>query len=372
MILSEIFDLVGLEKEIQDGYISKRKHPTLPYFILNYITKTQIEWRWNIYTINCRGLIVDDQWNIIARPFKKFFTLDQWATLRNYVHNLYGVKYKEMFDGPYQITRKMDGSLNILFYNPQTNKYEMASRGAFESDQAIRGTKILQDKYPNLKVDHKRYTFLFEVIYPENKIVVDYHNMEDLILLAVIDNKTGKEISLYGGESVDFWNSQNIPLNLQLANYYNKYVFNDWHHLDKLNLKNEKGFVVRFLDNDIRVKIKFEEYKSLAKILKSLDEFTVLDWVKNNYDFGQVLNKLSQEQQDWCLKLIKQYQDDYKGIEEECRKIINFDGKLSRKLFAQRYASIYFSSVLFCMLDKKDYDSAIWKLIERRIKNDSC
>lgn len=356
MKIFEIFDLDGLEKEIQDGYISKRKHPTLPYFILNYTTKTQIEWRWNIYTVNCRGLIIDDQWNVIARPFKKFFTLDQWQTLRNNVHHLYNVKYKEMFDGPFEVYEKMDGSLGILFYNPQTNKYEMATRGSFESDQAIHATKIIQSKYPNLIINSKEYTFLFEIIYPENKIVVDYNGMDNLILLGIVDIKTGKEIDV---------DDANFSLLLRAK----KYEFKDWQDLDKLNWKNAEGFVVRFLDNDIRVKIKFEEYKSLAKILKSLDEFTVLDWVKNNYDYMQVVCQLPQEDQDWCLELIDRYRYDYQEIEEECRKIIDVHGCLPRKEFAVLYSSTYFSSVLFKMLDKKDYSECIWKVIEKRIKN---
>ena len=359
--VTNIFDLDGLEKEIADGYITKRKHPTLPYFILNYTTKTQIEWRWNIYTVNCRGLIVDDKWNIIARPFKKFFALDQWNSLRNYVWNLYNVKFSKMFDGPFDILEKMDGSLGILFKNPQTNKYEMASRGSFESDQAIRGTKILQEKYSDIQ-PFRGLTYLFEIIYPENKIVVDYGDKEDLILLAVIDNETGKEID------VDYYNEgyTNLCGKVHIAQKFN---FDNWRDLDKLNWKNAEGFVIRFLDNDIRLKIKFDEYKSLAKILKSLDEHLVLEWTKNDYDFKQSINILPEKTRNWIINLNRQYLDDYKGIERECLRIVDIHGGLSRREFAELYSKTYFSPVLFRMLDKKDYKDTIWKVIEKRINN---
>ena len=98
-----------IEEAISEGLISKRKHPELPIYILNYTPAAQYGWKWTRATVNCRGLIVDDSWNIIARPFKKFFTVEQWKELRNSVHHLYGVKYKEIFDGPYNVLAKADG-----------------------------------------------------------------------------------------------------------------------------------------------------------------------------------------------------------------------------------------------------------------------
>ena len=35
-------------------------------------------------------------------------------------------------------------------------------------------------------------TYLFEIIYPENRIVVDYGDYKGLVLIDVIDNETGK------------------------------------------------------------------------------------------------------------------------------------------------------------------------------------
>lgn len=361
MKLTNLVPLDQIQLAIDNSYISKRKHPQLDYWILNYTHKTQIEWYWTPITINCRGLIVDSSWNIIARPFKKFFTLDQWSTLRNHVWNLYGVKYSEMFSGPFEILEKYDGSLGILFYNPQTKKHELASRGSFESDQAIRGTEILQKKYPDL-MPLENTTYLFEIIYPENKIVVDYQDLEDIILLAVINNETGKEISI-NREVTGFSNLFNkVPI----VEKYN-FINTDWRSLDKLNWKNAEGFVVRFLNNDIRVKIKFEEYKSLAKILNSLDERLVLEWTKNKINFEQVIYKLPLEQQKWVYQLYNDYITKYTKIETESRRIVERDKCLTRKEFACLHKNLYFSSVLFAMLDGKDYQSTIWKIIEKDI-----
>lgn len=254
-------------------------------------------------------------------------------------------------------------SLGILFYNPIKNRYELASRGSFESDQAIRGTRILQNKYPDLKVDHDKYTFLFEIIYPENRIVVDYGDEEDLILLAVIENDTGKEVNL--SNNIDFWESQYIPLDLE---YVEQYKFDDWRDLDKLNWKNAEGFVVRFLDNDIRVKIKFGGYKSLHKILCGLNEKLVFEWTKNNFDCSSVVDKLPADKQKWIADLQSKFSQEYCKIENKCKELIRRDGHLLRKEFAVLHKDEYFSSVLFAMLDGKKWEDAIWKIIEKDIK----
>jgi hypothetical protein len=74
----------------------------------------------------------------------------------------------------------MDGSLGILFY--YRGEWVVTTRGSFTSDQAIRAKKILDEKY-NLDLFNWKHTYLFEIIYPENRIVVRY-DYEDLIFIS--------------------------------------------------------------------------------------------------------------------------------------------------------------------------------------------
>ena len=143
-----------LNKYYEDGLVTKQVHPTLPLTIWNYTDKVQFEGLWDETTLMTRGLVTDNDGNIVARPFKKFFNLDEG-------------KYTptEEFD----VFEKMDGSLGILFN--YDNQWVLATRGSFTSDQAIRGMEILKKyKYERLIPG---YTYLFEIIYPENRIVVD-------------------------------------------------------------------------------------------------------------------------------------------------------------------------------------------------------
>ncbi len=67
--------------------------------------------------------------------------------------------------------------------------------GPSPAEQALRANAMLQTKYASalarLSPDK---TYLFEIIYPENRIVVNYGDVEELVLLAIIDNATALDL----------------------------------------------------------------------------------------------------------------------------------------------------------------------------------
>jgi RNA ligase len=71
----------------------------------------------------------------------------------------------------------MDGSLGILY--KVDGKPYLATRGSFVSDQAVAGTAMLHERYGDYEFEDG-FTYLFEIIYPENRIVIDYKGMSDL------------------------------------------------------------------------------------------------------------------------------------------------------------------------------------------------
>jgi RNA ligase len=121
---------MDLDELIAQGYITKRKHPEEDLFILNYTSKTQYERVWNEFTEQCRGLIVDSSMTIRSRCFRKFFNYDEVSSQVN----------KRISDGvKFDVFEKMDGSLGILYWIK--DKPFIATRGSFESDQAIKATQ---------------------------------------------------------------------------------------------------------------------------------------------------------------------------------------------------------------------------------------
>lgn len=144
-----------LENMIKQKYVSVQKHPEYDLFIYNYSQNAQFENLWNSVTINCRGLILNKDYEIIAHPFKKFWNYEEHIEKSS----LQGqIPIDEKFD----VFEKMDGSLGICFY--YKDKWHIATRGSFTSEQAKKGEEILYNKYDVSKLI-KGITYCFEIIY---------------------------------------------------------------------------------------------------------------------------------------------------------------------------------------------------------------
>lgn len=326
-----MLDVDAIRREIDAGYISEQLHPSAPLRILNYTQRAQFDWKWNTETLQCRGLIVDDDWNVVARPFPKFFSVEQ----------LNGVVPVE----PFEVYEKMDGSLGVLYR--ADGQPQIASRGSFTSGQALRATSILERKYGHVRLDHS-LTYLFEVIYPENRIVVNYGDLEDLILLAVIETATGVE--------------QPLPdIGFPLVKRYDGIE-----QFDELMAQQDderEGFVVRFQSGQ-RVKIKFDEYKRLHKVIKGLSHKHVWECLRSGSDLTQLIERVPDEFFQWVRETENDLLAAFASIEVEARKEMRFGG--TRRELAEWFTQCKYPSVMFAILDGKDYTEQIWRLVKPR------
>ena len=91
----------------------------------------------------------------------------------------------------YRVFEKCDGSLGIIYFHD--NDWHMATRGSFSSEQALRGLAILKKNYKMNFLDVHN-TYLVEIIYPENKIIVDYANEEKLVMLGAYQTDIAWEL----------------------------------------------------------------------------------------------------------------------------------------------------------------------------------
>ncbi|MFD7669071.1 RNA ligase [Streptomyces sp. NPDC059788] len=166
-----LFDPALLARSLDGGYVREQTHPTLPLRILNYTEKAQFEREWNEVTRQCRGLITDRQGRILTRPYARFF---------NYSEHPEGTF---SLDEKVVVTDKLDGSLGILYPLPDDG-YAIATRGSFASGQAVHATKSWQERYADTAQIKPGVTYLFEIIFPENRIVCDYGTLDDLVSAA--------------------------------------------------------------------------------------------------------------------------------------------------------------------------------------------
>ena len=99
----------------------------------------------------------------------------------------------EIQEQDYELYEKMDGNLAIMFHYRE--KRIFCTRGSFCSDQALKAEEIFKKNYLIRNV-MKECTYCFEIIYPENKIVVDYGEIEDLFLLSITHVRSGKPVNI--------------------------------------------------------------------------------------------------------------------------------------------------------------------------------
>ncbi len=325
-------NLAALTSLIAEGYITQQKHPSAQLFIYNYTAKTQFERCWNELTLACRGLILDENQHIVARGFPKFFN---WEEL----------KPSDIPTLPFEVYEKMDGSLGILYW--LDNQPFIATRGSFNSEQSTRATTILQKKYSNQieKLDQSK-TYLFEIIYPENRIVLDYGEKEDLILLAILDTETGQDESLQ-------------DIGFPLVQRYDG--LKDFVALKALAFANKEGFVIKY-QNGFRLKIKFEEYVRLHRIMTQVSNIDIWETLKNNLPLDEFLESVPDEFYDWVKATIASLHADYQAIETLCRA--NCVPLATRKETAFYFQTLPYPKVLFAMLDERDYSAIIWRAIK--------
>jgi len=335
---------------LEQKYIKRQKHPTLDLWIYNYTHKTQFERYWNEWTLMCRGLILDGEGNVVSRPFGKFF---------NEAEPEFVAPVGEAFE----VTEKADGS-EIISWNYQ-GKFGLASRGSFTSEQAQMANIILEEKYPDVELNTD-YTYVFEIIYPQNRIVLDYGDMHDLILLAEIHTESGLEAMNIGSDS-------EFPV-------VKKYAYTSIEEMKEFDWENSEGLVLRFIPSNIRCKIKFPTYVSLHKIVTGLNERGIWEILKNGGNVIDAIEGAPDELFKWANGVVSQLTKDYNALEREylgyfgetCEIMDNWgifnniadkpDSEI-RKEYALQFQSYKHPNILFSMLDERDYSELIWKML---------
>jgi RNA ligase len=344
------YNLEVLSEYIDKGSVVKQNHPTLPLSIYNYSRTTQYDGMWDDITLNCRGLVLDNEGNVIAKPFPKFFNYEEH-------------KPEDIPNENFEVYEKMDGSLGIVFH--YNDEWHVATRGSFTSEQAIKGKELLDTQY-NVSSLRKTRTYLFEIIYPENRIVVDYGDDEKLILLAVMDTESGEEIpssALYFMVE-DGWD---------VVTTYKTWG-EDWETLKTEISKDNEGYVIRF-SGGMRMKIKGTEYVRLHRILTNFSNKDIWELLKNGEPLEPFLERVPDEFDKWVKAVTMNLRYSFHSIDERAGKY--HDGfrygkfndrevEPTKKEFAEyvKQFPVELAAVMFKMWDKRPYDYIIWNMIK--------
>lgn len=331
----DIIDADLLRERLDSRHINVQTHLTFPgYRIFNYAQMAQFDRVWDEATLQCRGLIIDQAGNILARPFRKFFNLEEVQVLP---------------DGPFVAHEKMDGSLGIAYKSPGGGVY-IATRGSFASDQAVWATQWLKQRpdlefVAGLMID-QGLTPLFEIIYPDNRIVVNYQGREELVYLTAIDMATGKDVEFD-------WPGSRAA----------EYPGLDIDALRDLNIDNAEGFVLKWEDGT-RLKVKFPEYVRLHRLLTGVTTRTIWELLSNRISLNQLMDVVPDEFFQWVKVTSADLKAQFTEIE---RTALSDYSRVPRDLPRKEQAEIVnrtkYPHIVFLMLDQREYTEKIWKLI---------
>lgn len=240
--------------------------------LLDYSSRAHIINRWNYFERVARGLVLNHKTGeIVARPFDKFF---YWLTSD---HKTSGHITT--------ITEKVDGSLGILFRN--NGQYHVTTKGTFFSPQARWATKYLRDTY-DLTGLGDEWTLLFEIIYPENRIIVDYGDKTDLVLLAARNRFTGAYLPFFP----DLY-TLSERFGFTLPRVFNFNSVDDIIAATSDDYDNFEGWIAEFSDG-MRFKFKTDRYLEIHRYIRELDFASVLNAVReDNIDY--ILNMMPDE-----------------------------------------------------------------------------
>jgi len=255
-------------ERVERGYVRKVKKNSLELF--TYTPLCTFKKEWDKYTIIARGIILStEEQRIVAYTFPKFF---------NYLE--IGVPVPDL---EFSVDEKLDGSLIILFcYN---DVWEVATKGSFESSQALWARKWI-----DLNIDKSllipSWTYLFEAIYPENQIVVNYSGFSGLVLLSMYDG--------LGYERYDNVKQMSHLLNVRYPKRYEYNSLEDILNICKNSDKNLEGFVVRF-NTGYRLKIKSAEYLRVHRIINRVTPLGIWEVMLAGDDLENIYKELPEE-----------------------------------------------------------------------------
>lgn len=367
-----LYDLVPLDELtwlMANGYVREQEHPTEPLRILNYTDRAQTkpELFAEVESLQyCRGLIWETTYGqIVARPFHKFWNYGQAQAADIPLH------------AEVEVIDKIDGSLGILYRLPKAGTWAIATRGSFTSDQALHATELYQKKYAGkwFPADYSD-TILFEIVYPDNRIVLDYGDLDDLILLGSVELDTGyvnnprvtRNFHGWPGESARHFSYGSLAEALEAE-----------------PRPNAEGYVVRQRGTDRMVKLKQEDYLHLHRIVFGLSTRRVYEAILAGTVLTDILEPLPDEFHAWTKgvytelhnafkkrysDLLEAYQNTMSyafhsgiiGLDEDEGWDVPRDrrGALA-KLIKEADDDAW---ALFALLDGKDITKRIWKDLE--------
>lgn len=325
----------AFDEYVKKGLIRSQTYKDMT--IYQYTEFTQFESLWNNCTLNARGIVFDDDGVLVQRCIPKFFNHDEPDGIK--VEKL---MLKEQIG---VVQEKLDGSL-IKITKDEKHGLVITSKASFESDQAKMAKEIVDENSYDFK---EGWTYHFELIHPDNQIVLNYGDEKKLVLLAIIDNKTGKDINIYSHE-----------LRFEKPQLYELGVLPNVNVLNKDRL--HEGVVVNY--GSYRLKYKTDEYIRLHRIVTEFTPKRVWEALSS----GQRINRMNipEEFIKWLDDTEKELLQKHDELFNKINQAIADTASMTNKEIAlsDDESIKEMREYIFAVRSKKDVEVKVWKAIK--------
>lgn len=324
-----------LDEYVRLGLVRSQTNDDETLTIYVYTEFTQYERLWNNVTRVCRGLVVDNNSRPIIRCLPKFFNADEPEALLE----------KPTDSDPTNITvqDKLDGSL-IQIANDPEHGLVLTSKGSFSSDQAKWANQIVVEQ--GYEFD-RGFTYIFELIHPDNRIVIDYGSRRELILLAVVETESGKEHNIYSERFDAFTRVPKLDQSL----------IENIAALDNGPLA--EGIVVNF--GGYRVKMKTNEYVRLHRIVTDFTPKRV--WEALSQGESLDFENMPEEFQTWLDETVSGFESAYEALEIDIQGEFKRATELTDKELGLS-DDYQHKGFVFMLRNGRDIRPGIWKLLK--------
>jgi RNA ligase len=344
-MLSSLFRPDDLDAAITAGHVRAQDHPSLPLRILNYTEACANLRAWTDVTRQCRGLIVRTATGeVVARPYRKFLNHDE--------HGAYAGRPDE----PVVVTDKLDGSLGIG-YPTGDGGFAVATRGSFGSEQAVHATALWQARYAGTASVPAGLTPLFEIINPDNRVVVFYDDLDDLVLLGGVDIASGRSVGVQDTAAAIGWPGPVVE-SFPYATLTEA--------MAAPARANREGVVVYFPESDERVKVKYERYLELHRVILGMNERVVWEHLGAGRPLDELLQPLPEEFRPWVQSIADQLVAAAadlaaRAAAEHAAALATLGAEPGRREYALHVRDSPVKAFLFMLLDGRDPQERIWQ-----------
>ena len=281
-------------------------------------TAEQLWSAWDGFLQSCRSITIDVKDEVIlTSPFDKFFNIGElestsWDIVKKLMNKASNIEFSNKLDGSICIARYIgDNDFFITTSGSLDSKEEQASvlrevKKMFFSKQC-KNTREMVSHYPH-------YTFMFEYIAVNNRIVVRYNKEDEGLYLIGMRN-------VFNGKCLTYWELRMIADNFdtKVTSVFDG-TLDDVMEIIKTKKSDEmEGFVIN-IDGHL-FKLKTDDYVKIHKLISKLSAPNVLIRAIADGIYDDLLAKIP---------------DSFKPDVKKIAKII-FDYEKNNHLLAKKY-----------------------------------